>query len=227
MAKIAFFDLDKTLISANSAHVWLRQQWEAKQISLKEIIQLSIGLLRYRLGLLSSADDMQAAVLRLKGVSQQSLGAHVQAFYERHIRQLYRPGALEAIKEHQKQNHRLALLTSSPSLLANLVAAELSFQDCLSTEFEVSDQGIFTGQTRGPLCFGAGKLVKAKAHAETLGVPLSDCIFYTDSVTDLPVLEAMGLPVAVNPDWRLKRAAARRHWKIVDWGQPPQILKGR
>jgi phosphoserine phosphatase len=71
----------------------------------------------------------------------------------------------------------------------------------------------------GSLCFGAGKLGYAEAYARERGVSLSDCWFYTDSYSDLPVLERMGHPVMVNPDPRLRREAERRGWPVEWWGE--------
>jgi phosphoserine phosphatase len=68
-----------------------------------------------------------------------------------------------------------------------------------------------------PLCFGAGKVVAAEAWAARHGVDLADTTFYTDSYTDLPMLERVGRPVAVNPDPRLARTARRRGWPILRW----------
>ena len=82
-------------------------------------------------------------------------------------------------------------------------------------------EGLHTGQPLGEVCFGEGKRLHAEAYAAEAGVPLSACAFYTDSYSDLPVLEVVGRPVAVNPDRRLRREALRRGWPVVDWGVPP------
>jgi hypothetical protein len=68
--------------------------------------------------------------------------------------------------------------------------------------------------------FGPGKRTHAERYSQEAGVPLSACAFYTDSYSDLPVLEVVGRPVAVHPDHRLRREAARRGWPVVDWGVP-------
>jgi phosphoserine phosphatase len=74
-----------------------------------------------------------------------------------------------------------------------------------------------TGTFERPLCYGAGKLERARALVHSLGSTLEQAVFYTDSITDLPLLEAVGQPVAVNPDPRLRRVARRRGWPIEDW----------
>jgi phosphoserine phosphatase len=91
--------------------------------------------------------------------------------------------------------------------------------------FEVDASGLYTGNSVGPLCFGHGKLDAATAFCRDARVALSECAFYTDSFTDLPVLLAVREPIAVNPDRRLKRAAQRRGWSIVDWGTPTRASR--
>ena len=134
-------------------------------------------------------------------------------------RQTYRPGAREAIEQHRREGRKLVMLTSSSNYLAELVAGELRFDAVLCNRLEVDAGGTHTGRVIGGVCFGPGKLPHARAEAERLGVPLRDSTFYTDSYSDLPVMEAVSEPVAVNPDPRLRRYAHKRGWRIVDWGE--------
>jgi phosphoserine phosphatase len=90
------------------------------------------------------------------------------------------------------------------------VAEDLGLDDVLCNRFEVDETGAHTGRPVGTLCFGAGKLDYAEVYAGDRGVSLADCWFYTDSFSDLPVLERVGHPVVVNPDPRLRREAERR-----------------
>ena len=86
--------------------------------------------------------------------------------------------------------------------------------------FEVGADGCYTGRLAGTLCYGPGKLEQASRFAAERGETLAASAFYTDSASDLPVLEAVGAPVAVNPDPRLRRVASKRGWPVVDWGEP-------
>ena len=97
------------------------------------------------------------------------------------------------------------------------MAEYLKLDGILSNRFEVHD-GHFTGRAIKPLCYGAGKLHHASAWIDEHGGSLKDASFYTDSFSDLPVLEAVGHPVCVHPDPRLKRTAIRRKWEVADWG---------
>jgi phosphoserine phosphatase len=85
-----------------------------------------------------------------------------------------------------------------------------------ATEFEV-ERGKLTGQLRGPACFGDGKVHFAERLGSMLGLDLGASWFYTDSYTDLPMLERVAHRVAVNPDPRLKRTARSRGWAVENW----------
>ena len=85
------------------------------------------------------------------------------------------------------------------------------------TELEQQDNGFLTGRLAGQVCYGDGKIVRARRLLEELGGSLEAATFYSDSITDLPLLERVGTPVAVCPDRRLSRVATRRGWRIEDW----------
>jgi phosphoserine phosphatase len=112
------------------------------------------------------------------------------------------------------------LLSSTSPYMAEAVAAELHLDDVLCNRFEVDPAGRFTGKPDGELCYGAGKLTHGTRYAQEHGVDLAQCTFYTDSTTDLPMLEAVGRPVVVHPDPRLEQVARNRGWEIVAWGTP-------
>jgi phosphoserine phosphatase len=96
------------------------------------------------------------------------------------------------------------------------LARELGIDHVLATELEVQG-GHFTGKLRAPMGYGHGKLVLAERLAAAQGFALDDATFYSDSITDLPLLERVREPVAVNPDARLRRLARQRGWRIETW----------
>jgi phosphoserine phosphatase len=91
---------------------------------------------------------------------------------------------------------------------------------CLCTELEVDQHGLYTGKTIGPPCFGKNKVMFAKSLCDKLSITLESCTFYSDSASDLPLLNLVGSPVAVNPDPHLRARAQMKKWPIVDWGKP-------
>lgn len=217
---IAFFDLDRTVFAMNSASLWLRREVAAGHVSRWQALQAAAWLAGYAVGIASLDGAVRKAILTLAGVPAAPVRQRMEQFFHEHLRDGYRPGALAALADHRRMGDRLVLLTASSSYIAEHVAQDLRFDAFLCNELEVDGDGRHTGRTVGELCFGTGKLGHASSYADRSGAALTDCAFYTDSYSDLPVLEVVGTPVAVNPDQRLRREALRRGWKIVDWGLP-------
>ena len=117
---------------------------------------------------------------------------------------------------HRRKGDVLALLTSTSNYLSYHAAKHWNIPHILANRFLVED-GRFSGEMVEPICYGTGKLYYAKQLAEKLGFTLADCVFYTDSYSDFPAMEAVGRAVAVHPDRRLKKAALLRGWEICWW----------
>lgn len=217
---IAFFDLDRTLLAVNSGTLWVRAERRLGYLGRREALRASGWLLRYHLGFADIATAVRAAIASLEGTDEAAIRARTRAFYRREVRDRVRPGAHEALAEHRRVGEPCVLLTTSSNYLSSLVSDDLGLDDYLCNRFEVDAAGIFTGRPVEPLCFGAGKVEVAQRYADARGVTLADCAFYSDSHSDLPMLEAVGRPVAVNPDPRLRRVSMARGWSVVDWGQP-------
>lgn len=217
---VAFFDLDKTLLAVNSGSLWIRRELALGHMTRGQALRAGLWLVRYHLGFVTMEDAVLRAMSTLAGTDARALQERTAAFYTEQVRTLYRPGALRALEEHRAAGDRLVLLTSSTGYLSELVAEELRLDGILCNRFEVDERGLHTGRPLGAVCFGVGKRTLAESYAREAGVPLSACTFYTDSYSDLPVMEVVGRPVAVHPDHRLRREALRRGWSIVSWGVP-------
>ncbi|MCA2977896.1 MAG: HAD family phosphatase [Myxococcaceae bacterium] len=218
--RLAFFDLDRTLLAVNSATLWVRREVALGHISKRQAVRAMWWLARYQLGFASGEAVVAEAVTHLRGTPAQNLEQRTARFYETEVRHAFRPGALTQVARHRAAGDRLVMLTSSSNYLSQLAAAELGFDAVLCNVLEVGPDGLHTGRVDGRVCFGEGKLAHARLEADRAGGSLEAAIFYTDSYSDLPVMEAVGTAVAVNPDPRLKRHAARCGWAIVDWGAP-------
>jgi HAD superfamily hydrolase (TIGR01490 family) len=215
---IAFFDLDRTLIARNSAAMWVREEFKQGRVTRGQMARALMFLLRYHLGGVNFQPALRKTIAILKGSAERELAERTLDFYAQKVRPLFRPKAREIVEQHRAQGDRLVLLTSSSPYLAEPASSELALHEVLCNRFEVDALGIFTGEPIEPLCFGDGKLLHATACAERAQTPLEQCYFYSDSMSDLPVFEAVGHPVAVNPDMRLRRYAKARGWQIQDWG---------
>lgn len=214
---IAFFDLDRTLLAVNSAKLWLRRELKNGNIARLDAMKGAAWVALYHFGYGDVERVIDRAVATLKDVPETTVRERTLRFYEEEVRPRVRPGAMRVIDEHRTSGHHLVLLTSSTRYLSEAVSEELRLDGYLCNSFEVDERGRFTGRALRPLCYGRGKVDHAKKLADERGVPLADCAFYTDSYSDLPMLEVVGEPVVVHPDPRLKREARRRGWRIVDW----------
>ncbi len=219
LVSIAFFDFDETLIVGNSGNLWIRRELRSGHINRLQALRAASWMVRYRLGFASMEEALRTAIRSLAGTPEGTLRQRTRDFYQEEVRRLYRAGALEAVEQHRARGDACVLLTASSLYLSELVSAELHLDAVLCNRFQVRG-GLHTGELEGELCFGAGKLRYAEGYAERRGVPLSACTFYTDSYSDLPVLERVGTPVVVNPDRRLRREAKARGWRVVEWGGP-------
>ena len=215
---VAFFDLDKTVISVNSVRLWVEAEFKAGRLGVGSLLRAAMWSVRYRLGE-SIEGAVRRAIGRLEGQNEQEIRARSHAFYYSHLQQCVRPGALAALKKHRELGHELVLLTSTMTYFAEAAASELGFDGFLCTGLEVDSTGRFTGKPIEPLCYGVGKRELGEAYLRERGGSLEGAYFYTDSMSDLEMLVAVGNPVVVNPDPRLLRRARVSGWEVVDWGR--------
>lgn len=215
---IAFFDLDKTLLAVNSGSLWLRSEYRRGMITKRMVLRATLWIARYHLGTVNLESAVLEAMSTLQGDAEADLRARTNHFYARDIARTYRPGGLDAVRHHRARGDRVVMLTSTTQYLAEAVHQDVPMDALLCNRVEVVN-GVFTGKPSGPLCFGTGKLLHAREYAQAHGEDLADASFYTDSMSDVSVLEHVGRPVIVHPDPRLKRHATKRGWPIVDWGK--------
>ena len=213
-----FFDLDKTLLDVNSGSEWLKHEFKAGRVTLWQTLQAIVWLLLYHFFGADMTRPLRLAMQSLAGAEEAEIVARSDAFYQSHMTGHLRPGARKALDFHRAQGHSLVLLTSSSVYLARRVSEDLQLDGYLATSLGVDAQGKLTGAPGAEICFGPGKVVLAKKYLEEHGGSLEQSMFYSDSYTDLPMMEAVAEAIAVNPDPKLHREAQRRGWPIRDWG---------
>ncbi len=214
---IAFFDIDKTILTVNSAKLWVRYELERGTISKRDALRGFFWMGLYGVGVSRIEHVLRSVVRDLRGRAEQPIREDVARFYEEYIAHTIRPGALEAVRKHQEQGDKVILLTSSSNYIAELVNAQLQCDGFASNQFEVDEQGLFTGEPVSPLCFGAGKIHYAREFATLYKTSLRHAYFYTDSYSDLPLLKLARFPRVVHPDPRLAKEAIRQQWPVLDW----------
>ncbi len=211
----AFFDLDRTVLTKSSSDLWARHMRREGRIGRLQLLRLAWWTLKYKLAII----DMDAAVRHIvedmRGQSEAALIEESDRWYKEMVAPCIAPRARERIDQHLAQGQTTALLTASTTYVAAPVAHNLGLGDnIICTRLEVVD-GLFTGRCLEPVCYGSGKVHWARAFAAERGLDLARSYFYSDSYTDLAMLEAVGHPIAVNPDTRLRRHAQKQGWPVV------------
>ena len=216
MRTAAFFDLDGTLLTVNSANLWVRRERRLGRLRLGQLAQATLMLAGYRLGFLDMEGALRAALSTLRDVGEDDIRRQTREWWRDEVRPFIARGAKEVLAGHRARGDALVLLTSSSLYASEMAHADFGLDAVLCQRYEVRE-GRFTGEPLRPICYGAGKVEVAESWARDNGVDLSASAFYSDSLTDLPMLERVGHPFVVNPDPRLRRAARSRGWTILDW----------
>ncbi|MEX1362527.1 MAG: HAD family hydrolase [Nannocystaceae bacterium] len=215
----AFFDIDHTVLEVNSGTKWIGHQWSHDRMTVPELLRALWWTVQYRFGLLDYDAMAGRVIAGYRGQPIAPLEDEVAQWFEDEIAATICVEARQRVQQHREQGHTLALLTSTTRFLSAPVARTLGIEHILCTEVG-EDEGRFTGTHVVPACYGAGKVVKAERFATEQGVDLDASYFYSDSYTDLPMLERVGEPRVVNPDPRLRRLAQRRGWDAQTWRAP-------
>lgn len=220
---IVIFDLDRTLLDAHSGFAWVRHEVLAGRLGLGFTTWIATWLVRERLGLSQGWEEAyRRAVKQWAGQDESELRERSRAFAEQVLVPRLRPGARSVLATHRRYGDRLVLATASPEQLGRPLARAWGLELVASTELETRD-GKLTGRIASS-AMGEDKRNRVLRWAAREGIDLSTCHAYTDSWHDIPLLEAVGKPVVVNPDAGLARIAKARQWEVVDWGRANLLL---
>ena len=213
--RAAFFDMDNTLLRVETGMSWVRFLYRRGELPPRMVAKAIYWHALYRLAVLDMEAVFTKLVLGLRGDSEAEMIAKCEIWYRDHVAPEVAPAARVAIEHHRQAGHLIVLLTGSTQYAARPVARGVGIDHVLSSELEVAD-GVFTGRPAA-FCFGRHKVALAERWAARHDVDLAASYFYSDSYNDLPMLERVGTPIAVNADARLRRHARRRGWAAPRW----------
>jgi HAD superfamily hydrolase (TIGR01490 family) len=212
----AFFDMDHTLIHCNTGTEWIRFLRRRGEMTVWEMLRALGWILEYKLAVL----DMEAVTAKvlgeMAGQSERELLDKCHEFTQACVLDHVAPRAREALAFHRERGHVIAILSSSTRYVTEPLAQHLGIEHVLCTRLSVKD-GVFEGTHVRPACYGRGKVYWAEAFARERGIDLRRSWFYTDSYSDLPMLERVGQARVINPDARLRRHARRVGWEVETW----------
>lgn len=213
MRRAAFFDMDKTLLTVNSARLWVEHMWRSGELRKRDLLRSAASLVGYRFAMVDMHKIARDGAQRLAGTPEEELSLRIRAWYQAEIRSTIRDSMRAIVEDHRGSGDLLVLLTASSPYVAQPLAEDLDLPHSITTQFEVVD-GHFTGQLHA-LCYGPGKVEMSEAWARDHDVDLDVSWFYSDSYTDVPMLERVGHPVVVHPDPRLSRWAKRNGVEVL------------
>ncbi len=215
----AFFDMDKTLIAENSGSLYVKYRYERGEIGALEVLQGIGAYLQYKIGVLDIRSWSKGMMRQFEGQSEAELTAAAKSWFEEAVAPMIYPEAVELVRKHQLDGDVVAVVSGATKFVVQPLIERLGIEHMLTTRLEVED-GRLTGKVIEPICFEEGKIYWLQQFIVDHGIDLAKSWFYTDSVTDMPLLDLVGHPVCVNPDPRLYRQAVRRHWPVRIFDMP-------
>ena len=215
--RAAVFDLDKTLIPGASLFLLARGAYERDMFRVRDLLRFGWGQMTFRLSgeRERNVEMSRSATLDfVTGRNQRELVAWGCEIAEERILPRVYEDIVHVIEGHKERDDLTYLVTAAPIELAGTIAEHLGMTGALATVSEIDADGYYTGRLVGPVMHGPAKAEAAARVAAELGVDLAECSAYSDSVNDLPLLESVGDPHAVNPEHDLRRIASVRGWPV-------------
>lgn len=214
---IAFFDVDNTLMRGTSLFQLGREAFARGLIRWRDI---AVFAWHHFIFVRKGENDEHLASARERALGL--VGGHpvehlrelAESIWERRIKRRLYPETVELTQEHLRKGHEVWLISATPVEIGQIMARHLGLTGALGTVIEQID-GIYTGRLVGKVMHAEQKLVAARRLAEQAGADLADCWAYSDSRNDIPLLEAVGNRVVVNPDATLARYAKQRGWEVL------------
>ena len=212
---LAIFDLDNTLLAGDSDHAWGQFLIEKKVVDGVEYKQANERYYeQYRQGTLDIYQFLGFALQPLAQHDLVTLKTWHREFMQEKIRPMITHQARALVEKHRQRSDLLMIITATNSFVTEPIAAEFGIEYLLATEPE-QRAGRFTGKVSGTPCFQEGKVKRLQAWMRDNNHDIDKSWFYSDSHNDLPLLEIVDHPVAVDPDSILRQHAETQNWPII------------
>ena len=217
----AFFDLDKTILAKSSSFAFARPFYKEGLIGRADVIKSAYAQFVY---LASGADHDQMESMRqymsnlVTGWEVEKVQQIVAETLDTIVDPMVYEEALDLIAHHRMLRHQIIIISSSGTDVVEPIGQRLGADLAIGTQVGIED-GKYTGEILF-YAYGPGKAEAMRSLAAERGYDLTECYAYSDSFTDVPMLEAVGHPVAVNPDTELRKLAVEHNWPIRDFAKP-------
>lgn len=224
----AFFDVDNTLIQGSSLILLAQGLFKKRFITLSELVPALRKQIRYRVSGSENADDIaegrEQALAVVKGKSVAELKQACREIVDNRMLEKSYADTIELAAMHLAAGQQVWLVSATPVQIGQALAETLGFTGALGTVAEEKD-GKFTGRLVGDILHGPGKKHAVAALAALQQLDLSKCTAYSDSINDLPMLEMVGSPVAINPDRALRKHAKAQGWAVRDYRSVRRVVR--
>lgn len=224
----AFFDVDNTLIQGSSLILLAQGLFKKRFITLSELAPALRKQIRYRVSGSENADDIaegrEQALAVVKGKSVAELKQACREIVDNRMLEKSYADTIELAAMHLAAGQQVWLVSATPVQIGQALAETLGFTGALGTVAEEKD-GKFTGRLVGDILHGPGKKHAVAALAALQQLDLSKCTAYSDSINDLPMLEMVGSPVAINPDRALRKYAKAQGWAVRDYRSVRRVVR--
>ncbi|MDB9763850.1 HAD-IB family hydrolase [Gammaproteobacteria bacterium] len=215
--KLTIFDLDNTILNGDSDYSWIEFLIKNNYVDAKSYEEKNKYFFdQYHQGTLDIAEYAGFSIGSFIEIGQEKLPEILDKFLLTVIEPMINIYALRLIHKHYENDDQLLLASATNKVLVDLIAKRLEFPNVIATIPEQIN-GTFTGKILEPSALGEGKLLRVKEWMDKNGYKdFSGTTFYSDSINDLPLLESVEKPIAVNPDEKLREISINNSWEIVD-----------
>ena len=218
--RAAFFDVDNTLVRGSTLYFLGRGMYQRGFFTKADISRFVVANLRFRM----TGVEKQDVIERYQKAATDFVGGHKvedilklgEEIYDEFVSPKLWQGTYKIAQGHLNKGEDVWLVTAAPQVMANIIAQRLGFTGALGSKVIVQD-GIYTGELDGKILHGSEKAAAITTLAHERGYQLADCYSYSDSHNDLPLLNAVGHPSAINPDAILRIKALAEGWPIHDF----------
>ncbi len=214
---LVIYDMDDTLLNADASSLWIEYLVEQGIADGDEILRQEEHFMQqYHQGTLDVSDYVVMQLKPCIGMTLEQLQPHIDAYIEEKIRPMVREDACTNIANHQAQGDRCMVISASTTFLVAPIAKALGIKDAIGIDIQLDDDRI-VGTVEGVPSYREGKVTRLEAWLEQEKEEMHNSWFYSDSHNDLPLLEIVTNPVAVNADDKLVQLATEKGWQQVVW----------
>lgn len=218
--RAAFFDVDNTLVRGSTLYFLGRGMYQRGFFTKADISRFVVANLRFRL----TGTEKEEVILKFQNAATDFIGGHKvseiikvgEEIYDEYVSPKLWDGTCAIARKHLQEGTEVWLVTASPQDMADIIASRLGLTGAIGSKATIKD-GIYTGALEGKLLHGVEKAIAIQKLASDRGFDLAQCYSYSDSHNDIPLLQAVGFPSAINPDAVLRLRALAEGWPIVDF----------